>query len=109
MLVTTTMNVEGRQIETYLGVVRGLIVRTPNIVQGFLGGLKSIVGGQIQAYAEMCEQARQEAYSLMVQHAGSLNADAIIGMRFDASDVGKGCTEILCYGTAVKLKGGSTN
>lgn len=101
--VTTTFTIEGYRIQRYLGVVRGLIVRAPTITQGIFGGLKSIIGGQIGAYSEMCEQARQQAYDLLVDHAVALGANAIVGLRYDASDVGgKGAaTEVLCYGTAV--------
>ena len=67
--VTTTFNIEGFKIVDYKGVVRGIIVRAPTIAQGFLGGLKSIIGGNIGAYTEMCEQAREQAYELMIQHA----------------------------------------
>ena len=103
--VTTTFTIEGYRIQRYLGVVRGLIVRAPTITQGIFGGLKSIIGGQIGAYSEMCEQARQQAYDLLVDHAVALGANAIVGLRYDASDVGgKGAaTEVLCYGTAVVI------
>jgi uncharacterized protein YbjQ (UPF0145 family) len=107
MLVSTTFDIQGRRVRDYKGLVRGIIVRAPTISQGILGGLKSIVGGQIGAYTEMCEQARQTAYDLMVQHAQQMGANAILGVRYDASDVGGGrsaSTEVLCYGTAVVLE-----
>ncbi len=105
MIATTTLDIEGYRITEYKGVVRGIIVRSPTIKQGLLGGLKNIVGGQIGAYTEMCEQARQQAYDAMTAHATQLGADAIVGIRYDASDVGaqSSATEVLCYGTAVKL------
>src|SRR5262249_25151859 len=105
MPVTTTFNIDGYRILDYKGVVRGITVRAPTIIQGFLGGLKNIVGGQIGAYAEMCEQARQQAYDLMLEHARQMGANAIVGMRYDASEVvSKGsATEVLCYGTAVVI------
>jgi uncharacterized protein YbjQ (UPF0145 family) len=101
--VTTTFNIEGYQIRQYLGVVRGITVRAPTISQGILGGLKSIIGGRIGAYTEMCEQARQQAYDLLVEHAVALGANAIVGLRYDASEVASkaSATEVLCYGTAV--------
>ena len=102
--VTTTFNLEGYRITHYLGVVRGIIVRAPTISQGIMGGLKSIVGGRIGAYTDMCEQARQQAYELLVDHAVALGADAIIGLAYDASEIGQGATEVLCYGTAVKIE-----
>jgi uncharacterized protein YbjQ (UPF0145 family) len=105
MIVSTTFSVEGRGIREYKGLVRGLTVRAPTISQGILGGLKSIIGGQIGAYAEMCEQARQTAYDLMVEHARQLGANAIVGVCYDASEVASkaSATEVLCYGTAVVL------
>lgn len=101
--VTTTFTFEGHRVTRYLGVVRGLIVRAPTISQGILGGLKSIVGGRIGAYTEMCEQARQQAYELMMDHAAKLGANAILGFRYDASEIGgqSHASEVLCYGTAV--------
>src|SRR6266542_114996 len=105
IMVSTTFNVEGRRIREYRGVVRGITVRAPTISQGILGGLKSIIGGQIGAYTEMCEQARQTAYDLMIEHARERGANAVIGMSFDASAVASraSATEVLCYGTAVVL------
>lgn len=105
MIVTTTLDVEGFVVVEYLGIVRGITVRSPTIAQGFLGGLKSIIGGQIGAFTEMCDHARQQAYEYMLGHAQELGADAIVGVRYDASDVGHNisATEVLCYGTAVKL------
>lgn len=107
MAVTTTFTIEGYRIKQYLGVVRGIIVRAPTITQGLLGGLKSIIGGNIGSYTEMCEQARQQAYDLLLDHARQLGANAIVGLRYDASEIaGKasGATEVLCYGTAVVLE-----
>ncbi len=106
MPVTTTFNIEGYRITHYLGIVRGIIVRAPTISQGIMGGLKSIVGGHIGAYTEMCEQTRQQAYDLIIDHARTLGANAIVGLRYDASEIsGKasGATEVLCYGTAVVI------
>ena len=105
MLISTTFEIEGYHVAKYLGLVRGITVRSPTIKQGLLGGLKNIVGGQIGAYTEMCEQARQQAYDAMVAHATQLGANAVVGVRYDASDVGgqSSATEVLCYGTAVIL------
>src|SRR5213596_991790 len=88
IIVSTTFDVQGRRIREYKGVVRGITVRAPTIAQGILGGLKSIVGGQIGAYTEMCEQTRQQAYDLLIDHARQLGANAIVGMRYDASEIG---------------------
>src|SRR5213082_1517387 len=86
--VTTTFTIEGYRIRQYLGIVRGIIVRAPTISQGILGGLKSIIGGQIGSYTEMCEQARQQAYDLLIDHARAIGANAIVGLRYDASEIG---------------------
>ncbi len=104
--VTTTFTIDGYRIKEYRGVVRGIIVRSPTIAQGILGGLKNIVGGQIGAYTEMCEQARLQAYDLLVQHAVAVGANAIVGVRYDASEVVSqhSATEVLCYGTAVVIE-----
>lgn len=104
--VTTTFTIEGYRIKQYLGVVRGIIVRAPTISQGILGGLKSIIGGRIGAYTEMCEQTRQQAYDLLVDHAVAVGANAVVGLRFDASEVASkaSATEVLCYGTAVVIE-----
>jgi|SRR5690349_4043723 uncharacterized protein YbjQ (UPF0145 family) len=106
MFVTTTFNIDGHEIVEYKGVVRGIIVRAPTIAQGIVGGLKSIIGGQIGAYTEMCEQARQQAYDLLIMHAQQIGANAIVGMRYDASEVVSktSATEVLCYGTAVVVR-----
>jgi len=103
MIVTTGDSVGPRPVTSYLGIVRGIVVRSPTISQGILGGLKSIVGGNIEAYAEACERAREHAYERMVQHATQMGADAILAMRYDATEFGQGATEVLAYGTAVKL------
>ena len=104
--VTTTFTIEGYRIRQYLGIVRGIIVRAPTIAQGFMGGLKSIIGGHIGAYTEMCEQTRQQAYDLLIDHARAVGANAIIGLRYDASEIGGkfSATEVLCYGTPVIIE-----
>ena len=103
MFVTTTFTIEGQRIVEYKGVVRGITVRAPTIIQSIVGGLKNIIGGRIGAYTEMCEQARAQAYELLCSHAERMGANTIVGMRYDASEVvSKGsATEVLCYGTAV--------
>ena len=103
IIVTTTNDVTGTRIVAYLGIVRGLIVRTPNIGASILGGLKSLLGGNISQFAKVCEEARQQAFDLLVEHARELGADAVIGMHYDATEFAQGATEVLAYGTAVKL------
>lgn len=103
MIVTSGNEVAGKSIGSYIGIVRGIVVRSPSIAQGFMGGLKQIVGGNIESYAKVCETAREEAYVRMVKHAQARGADAIIAMRYDATEFSDGVTEVLAYGTAVKL------
>jgi uncharacterized protein YbjQ (UPF0145 family) len=103
MIVTTGFNIDGRQVLEYLGVVRGIVVRATGIGRGIVGGLKSIAGGNIDEFTIVCEEARMEAFNRMVQHAHEIGADAIIGMRYDATEFSQGVTEVLAYGTAVRL------
>jgi uncharacterized protein YbjQ (UPF0145 family) len=107
IIVTTGDTVDGARIAAYLGIVRGIAVRVPTLSQGFQA-LGSALSGNLQAgaemYAEVCETARAEAFQRMVKHARELEADAIIAMRYDATDVADRATEVLAYGTAVKLR-----
>jgi uncharacterized protein YbjQ (UPF0145 family) len=103
-MVTTALTLPDYKIVRNLGVVRGIIVRSRSIVGNFLGGLQSLFGGNITIYTELCEQTRAEAYQLMCQHAQEQGANAIISMRYDATEVMPGLTEVLCYGTAVVVE-----
>ena len=103
MIVTTGNEVVGAVITKYVGIVRGIIVRSPSIAQGLLGGLKQMIGGNIESYAQVCEAARREAFERMVEHARDMGANAIIGMRYDATEFTQGVTEVLAYGTAVHI------
>lgn len=102
--VSTTFSFDGHEIVEYKGIVRGIVVRSPTIIQGIMGGLKNIIGGKIGAYTEMCEQTRQDAYQHLLEHAEQLGANAIVGFRYDSSDLQDSATEVLCYGTAVVIK-----
>jgi uncharacterized protein YbjQ (UPF0145 family) len=104
MIVTTGNDVAGKEVSEYLGVVRGIVVRATGIGRGFVGGLKSIAGGNIEEFTVVCEEARMEAFNRMVRHAHEIHADAVIAMRYDATEFGQGSTEVLAYGTAVKLR-----
>lgn len=106
MLTSTTFDIPGYEIVETRGLVRGIVVRSPTIAQGIMGGLKNIIGGQIGAYTEMCEQTRQQAFDAMVQHALEVQANAVVGIRYDASSVEPrgGAVEVLCYGTAVVVR-----
>src|SRR5262245_64777368 len=101
--VTTSQTFEGYRITNYLGVVRGIVVRAPGIGRSFLGGLKSLVGGNIGSYEAVCEEARQQAFQRMVDHAVGVGANAIVAMHYDATEFMAGVTEVLCYGTAVQV------
>ncbi|HEX8246796.1 MAG TPA: YbjQ family protein [Pyrinomonadaceae bacterium] len=103
MIVTTGNEVEMGRIVQYLGVVRGIVVRAPSIGQGIVGGLKSIIGGNIEEFSQVCEAARLEAFNRMLKQAHEIGADAVIGMRYDATEFSQSATEVLAYGTAVKL------
>jgi uncharacterized protein YbjQ (UPF0145 family) len=104
IIVTTALEIPGRNIKEVLGIVRGNTVRSRNIGRDIIAALKNIVGGEIKTYTELINQSRDEAYNRMVNHAIELGADAIIMMRFDISQVMAASSEILAYGTAVKLK-----
>jgi len=106
MQVTTTFTIEGYRITQYKGIVRGIVVRAPTITQGFFGGLKTLIGGKIGSYTTMCEQTRAQAYDSMLKHAHALGANAIVGIRYDASSVEPrgAAVEVLCYGTAVVIE-----
>ncbi len=104
MLVTTTFGFEGYRVTKYLGVVRGITVRSRSVVGQFGAGLQSLVGGKITIFVELCEEARQEAYDLMVQHATEHGANAIVGVHYDATELAENMTEVLCYGTAVVVE-----
>ena len=104
LIVTTTVAVDGYEVAEYLGVVRGIVVRTPSIAQGIRAAFKSVVGGTVGAYEEVCEQARAEAFTKMTHHALKLGADAVVGVAYDATEFAESTTEVLAYGTAVKLR-----
>lgn len=103
-LVTTALEIPGYKIVGNLGVVRGITVRCRSVVGNFVGGIQSLFGGNITVYTELCEQARSEAYALMCQHADEEGANAIVSMRYDATELMPGLTEVLCYGTAVVVE-----
>jgi uncharacterized protein YbjQ (UPF0145 family) len=103
IIVTTGIEVSGYDIVKYLAIVRGIVVRATSIGKGILGSFKALGGGNIKEFTEVCEAARHDAYQQMIQHAQEVGADAIIGMRYDACEFVQGSTEVLAYGTAVKL------
>ena len=103
-MVTTAFEVPGHRIVKNVGVVRGIVVRSRSIVGAFFGGLQTIVGGNITIYTNMCEAARKDAYQLMCVQAQNHGANAVIAMKYDATDVMRGVTEVICYGTAVVVQ-----
>ena len=103
-MVTTALELPGYRITRSLGLVRGITVRSRSIVGSFFGGLQTLFGGNITIYTSLCEQARLETYRDMVMHARQKRANAIIGARYDATEVMPGLTEVLCYGTAVVVE-----
>jgi uncharacterized protein YbjQ (UPF0145 family) len=100
-MVTTAFELPGHRILRNLGVVRGIVVRSRSVVFNILGGLQTLFGGNITIYTQLCEQARGQTYDEMCEHARAMGANAIVGMRYDATEVMAGLTEVLCYGTAV--------
>jgi len=103
-LITTAQEIPGYRIARNLGVVRGIIVRSRSIVGNIGASLQTLFGGNITIYTELCEKARDDAHRLMIDHAGQLGANAIIGVRYDATEISDGVTEVLAYGTAVYAK-----
>ena len=104
MLVSTTNEIVGYRVHSHIGMVRGVTVRSRSVIGNFAGGIQSIFGGNLTIYTDLADHARQEAYDLMVQHAQRAGADAVVGMRYDANEIMDGITEVLAYGTAVKVE-----
>lgn len=103
-MVTTAIELPGFRVVRSLGVVRGIVVRSRSVVGNFVGGIQTLFGGNITIYTQLCEQARLETYNDMVAHARQLGGNAIIGMRYDATELMAGLTEVLCYGRAVVVE-----
>lgn len=100
-MVTTAFELPGYRITQNLGVVRGIIVRSRSIVANIGAGLQTLIGGNITAWTKLCEETRSDAFEIMIQHASELGANAIVGARYDATEVSSLATEVLAYGTAV--------
>ena len=100
-LTSTTFTIEGKQIVKTLGIVRGIIVRSRSVFGTIGAGLQTLVGGDITLFSELCEKTRGDAFTLMLEHAAAVGANAVVGVRYDATEVMNGVTEVLCYGTAV--------
>ena len=102
--VTTAFDLPGYRIKRNFGIVRGIVVRSRSIVGTIGASLQTIVGGNISLFSNLCEQTRGDAFDLMMQHATQMGANAIIGMRYDATEIMNGVTEVLAYGTAVEVE-----
>jgi len=100
-LTTTAFELPGYRVVKSFGVVRGIMVRSRSVVGNIGAGLQAIFGGNITLYTELCERAREDTFNQMLAHAGALGANAVIGVRYDATEISAGITEVLCYGTAV--------
>ena len=103
-LITTSTTLEGYKITKQLGLVRGITVRSRSIIGNIAGGFMTLFGGRSAIYTELCEQAREEAFQLMIDHAVDKGANAIINMRYESNEVMEGVTEVLAYGTAVVVE-----
>jgi uncharacterized protein YbjQ (UPF0145 family) len=102
--VTTAFELAGHRVVQNCGVVRGIVVRSRSIVGSIGAGLQTLFGGNITLYTQLCERAREDAFQLMLTHARQAGANAVIGMRYDANEIGPGVTEVLAYGTAVRVE-----
>jgi len=102
--VTTAFELSGHRVVANCGLVRGIVVRSRSIVGSVGAVLQTLFGGNISLYTQLCERAREDAYQLMLQHAREAGANAVIGVRYDANEIGPGVTEVLAYGTAVRVE-----
>lgn len=103
-MTSTSFEINGYKTVKSLGVVRGIIVRSRSIIGNIGAGIQALFGGNITLYTELCEKARKDAFDMMEKHAEELGANAIIGIRYDATEIAAGITEVICYGTAVVVK-----
>ena len=104
-MITTAQYLEGYKVTRHLGVVRGIVVRSRSVFGTLGAGLQAMVGGNITLFTSLCERTRADAFNEMVVHADALGANALIAVRYDATEVMNGVTEVLCYGTAVVVQG----
>ncbi len=104
MIVTTTNDLPGHRVVRHIGLVRGVTVRSRNAIANMGASIQSLFGGNVTIYTSLAEQARQEAYELLVSHAQQAGANAILAMRYDANEIMEGITEVLAYGTAVVVE-----
>ena len=103
-MTTTKFDLDGYKITGNLGIVRGITVRSRSIVGSFIASLETVFGGNITMFAELCEKTRLDSFNKMIRHAEELGANAVIGVRYDATEIMQGVSEVLCYGTAVVVE-----
>jgi len=103
-MVTTSVELDGYEVKRTLGIVRGIIVRSRSVLGTIGAGLQTLIGGNITLLTELCEKTRNDSFELMLQHGAQIGANAIIGVRYDATEIMQGVTEVLCYGTAVVVE-----
>jgi|SRR5579863_6689958 len=103
-MTTTAFELDGYKVTRNLGIVRGIIVRSRSVFGTLGASLQTLVGGNISLFTELCEKTRNDAFELMLQHATQMGANAVVGIRYDATEVMQGVTEVLCYGTAVTVE-----
>ena len=103
-MTTSTFEIPGFNISRSLGIVRGIVVRSRSVLGTIGAGLQTLVGGDITLFTELCEKTREDAFERMLQHAAQAGADGVVGVRYDATEVMQGVTEVLCYGTAVQVQ-----
>ncbi|MFA5993036.1 MAG: YbjQ family protein [Candidatus Pacearchaeota archaeon] len=103
-MTSTSFEIEGYKVVKTLGIVRGIIVRSRSLIGNIGAGIQSLFGGNITLYTELCERARKESFEMLLKHAEELGANAVIGVRYDATEISAGIAEVICYGTAVVVK-----
>ncbi len=104
-MTSSTFEIPGYRIVRGLGIVRGIVVRSRSVFGSIGANLQTLIGGDITLYTDLCERAREDAFERMLAHAAQMGADGVVGVRYDATEVMQSVTEVLCYGTAVKLTG----
>jgi len=103
-LTTTTFELPGYRVVKSFGVVRGIVVRSRSVIGNFGASIQAFFGGNISLYTSLCERTRADAFNQMLTHAGQLGANAVVGVRYDATEIATGITEVICYGTAVSVE-----
>lgn len=106
-MVSLSFDLPGYQIVENIGVVRGIVVRSRSVVGNLAGAIQTLFGGNITVYTNLCEQARTQAYDMMCDHAAANGANAVVMMRYDATEIMSGVTEVICYGSAVVVRAAS--